>query len=74
MVVYSEFIADTWSYSIVQSPDYLWRLVSCYSFSSEAYTLVLALATLRFQGSKSGAVEAGTVVVKLLNRVGQSPN
>ena len=35
---------------------------------------VLALATLRFQGSKSGAVEAGTVVVKLLNHVGQSPN
>ena len=34
----------------------------------------LALPTLRFQGSKSGAVEAGTVVVKLLNRVGQSPN
>ena len=27
VVVYSEFIADTWSYSIVQSPDYLWRLV-----------------------------------------------
>ena len=35
---------------------------------------VLALATLRFQGSKSRAIEAGTVVVKLLNRVGQSPN
>ena len=47
MVVYSEFIADNWSYSIVQSPDYLWRLVSCYSYSSQPIHLAIEAKVIK---------------------------